>query len=131
MVITDFFSDVWETFSHPSPDAEAPKGGASTNTPSSGTDEESQEEADVNKADAAEGGDEDSGHRPSGGDDEEEEEEEETVDPKDALEEGELLISKLCLQIWTPAKHQDIIIASVDESRCAIGIRGSGERFSR
>ncbi|KAF2243627.1 Non-heme 11 kDa protein of cytochrome bc1 complex [Trematosphaeria pertusa] len=100
MVITDFFSDVWETFSHPSPDAEAPKGGASTNTPSSGTDEESQEEADVNKADAAEGGDEDSGHRPSGGDDEEEEEEEETVDPKDALEE-ECADSKEC----APAKH--------------------------
>ena len=52
MGITDFFTDVWETFAHPSPDAEAPvQGGTSTNSPLSGTDEESGEEAEVNKQD--------------------------------------------------------------------------------
>lgn len=91
MGITDFFSDVWETFSHPSPDAEAPPtGGASTDTPASGTDEQSGEEAEANKEDAAEGGSDEAGHKPSDDDDdeEEEEEEEETVDPKETLEEG-------------------------------------------
>ena len=96
--ITDFFSDVWETFALPSADAEAPpQGGTSTQTPASGTDEESSEEAEVNKQDAK--GSEDSGeqgHRPSdGGDDEEEaeeeeeEDEEEYTDPKEVFEEGE------------------------------------------
>lgn len=90
MGITDFFSDVWDTFSHPSPDAEAPpQGGTSTDTPASGTDEESKEEADVNKKDAASSGDGEQGHRPSEGGDDEEEEEEETVDPKETLEKGE------------------------------------------
>lgn len=97
MGITEFFSDVWETFALPSADAEAPpQGGTSTETPASGTDEESSEEAEVNKQDAK--GSEESeeqGHRPSdGGDDEEEaedeeEEEEEYTDPKEVLEEGE------------------------------------------
>lgn len=89
MGITSFFSDVWDTFSYPSPDAEAPpSGGTSTDTPASGTDEQSKEEADVNKEDAKEEDDGETGHEPSG-DDEEEEEEEETVDPKEHLEEGE------------------------------------------
>lgn len=93
MGITDFFSDVWDTFSHPSPDAEAPpKGGTSTDTPASGTDEQSSEEADVNKQDAKSGGDGEVGHKPSGGDDEEEEEEEETVDPKEQFEEGKCIV---------------------------------------
>ncbi|KAF1952489.1 Non-heme 11 kDa protein of cytochrome bc1 complex [Byssothecium circinans] len=109
MGITDFITDVWETFSHPSPEAEAPQGGTSTETPASGTDEESGEEAQVNKEDAK-GGEEsgEHGHRPSdGGDDEEggdeeeeEEEEEETVDPKEKLEK-ECETSKQC----SPAKH--------------------------
>lgn len=92
MGFTDFFSDVWDTFAHPSPDADAggKSGQASTNTPSSGTDEESGGEKDVNKEDAKDGEDGEQGHKPSGDDDEaEEEEEEETVDPKDELEEGE------------------------------------------
>ncbi|KAF2706380.1 hypothetical protein K504DRAFT_484052 [Pleomassaria siparia CBS 279.74] len=99
-----FDNDVWDTFSHPSPDAEASgQGGqASTKTPASGTDEESSSEKDVNKSDAKgdDGGEQ--GHKPSGGDDEEEEEEEEeeTVDPKDQLEE-ECKSSKGC----APAKH--------------------------
>ncbi|KAF2657943.1 hypothetical protein K491DRAFT_703191 [Lophiostoma macrostomum CBS 122681] len=121
MGITDFFSAAWDTFSQPSPDAEAPpQGGSSTESPASGDPEESKEEEDVNKADAK--GDEDSdeqGHKPSvkpsdeekdeGGDDEEggdeggeeeEEEEEETVDPKEQLEE-DCKKSKDC----SPAKH--------------------------
>ena len=95
MGFTDFITDVWETFSHPSPDAEeAPQGGASTDTPASGTDEESSEEAQANKEDAkSEEGSSEQGQRPSdGGDDEEEEEEEEEeelVDPKETLEKGE------------------------------------------
>jgi ubiquinol-cytochrome c reductase subunit 6 len=93
MGITDFFSDVWETFSHPSPDAEAPpQGGSSTESPASGTDEESDEEAEVNKQDVKEEGEGEQGHKPSSADadDEEEEEEEEPQDPKDVLEKGEL-----------------------------------------
>jgi hypothetical protein len=93
MGITDFFSDVWETFSHPSPDAEAPpQGGSSTESPASGTDEESAEEAEVNKQDAKEEGEGEQGHMPSGAgeDEEEDEEEEEPQDPKDVLEKGEL-----------------------------------------
>jgi len=100
MGITDFFSDVWDTFAHPSADAEV-QGGTSTKSPASGTDEESGEEADVNKEDAKKSGDSgEQGHMPSGkgsgedagGDDEEpeeEEEEEEEPDPKDKLEKGE------------------------------------------
>jgi ubiquinol-cytochrome c reductase subunit 6 len=99
MGFTDFFSDVWDTFAHPSPDAEV-QGGTSTKSPASGTDEESGEEADVNKQDAKKGGDSgEQGHRPTGkdsddegGDDEEpeeEEEEEEEPDPKEKLEKGE------------------------------------------
>jgi hypothetical protein len=65
MGITDFFSDVWETFSQPSPDAEAPP-------------EENNEEADAKEE---EGGDDEA-------EEEEEEEEEEIVDPKETLEEG-------------------------------------------
>ena len=90
MGITDFFSDVWETFSHPSPDAEAPpQGGTSTDTPASGTDEQSDEEAEVNKQDAKDEGEGEQGHKPSD-DNEDEEEEEESQDPKDVLEKGEL-----------------------------------------
>lgn len=94
MGITDFFTDVWETFSHPSPDAEAPvQGGTSTRSPPSGTDEESSEEAEVNKQDAKTGGDSgEQGYRPSTTDEEEpeeEEEEEEEADPKDVLEKRE------------------------------------------
>jgi ubiquinol-cytochrome c reductase subunit 6 len=97
MGITEFFSDVWETFSHPSPDAEAPpQGGVSTDTPASGTDEQSKEEAEVNEQDAASEGEGEQGHRPSdkGSDDEdeaeeEEEEEEEPQDPKVIIEKGE------------------------------------------
>lgn len=100
MGITDFFSDVWDTFAHPSPDAEV-QGGSSTKSPASGTDEESGEEAEANKQDAKSGGDSgEQGHRPSGkGSDEdegsdddepeEEEEEEEEPDPKEKLEKGE------------------------------------------
>ncbi|KAH3918955.1 hypothetical protein HBI56_097900 [Parastagonospora nodorum] len=106
MGITDFFTDVWETFSHPSPDAEV-QGGSSTKSPASGTDEESSAEAEVNKQDAKKGGDSgEQGHKPSGkgSDDddepEEEEEEEETPDPKETLEK-ECAESKEC----HPAKH--------------------------
>ena len=97
MGITDFFSDVWETFSHPSADAEGQppvQGGTSTQTPASGTDEESGDEAEVNKQDAKKGGDSgEQGHKPSGDDEdepEEEEEDEEEPDPKEKLEQGEL-----------------------------------------
>jgi ubiquinol-cytochrome c reductase subunit 6 len=97
MGITDFFSAAWDTFALPSADAEAPpQGGTSTQTPASGTDEESSEEAEVNKQDAKSGESDEQGYRPSdGGDDEdeaeeEEEDEEELVDPKETLEEGEL-----------------------------------------
>lgn len=104
MGITDFFTDVWETFSHPSPDADGQppvQGGTSTQSPASGTDEESSEEADVNKKDAKSPESGEQGHKPSGkaqddassddGDDEpeEEEEEEEEPDPKEKLEKGE------------------------------------------
>jgi ubiquinol-cytochrome c reductase subunit 6 len=104
MGITDFFTDVWETFSHPSADADGQppvQGGTSTQTPASGTDEESADEKEVNKQDAVSGGDSgEQGHKPTGsmkGDDdeaedepEEEEEEEEEPDPKEKLEKGEL-----------------------------------------
>ena len=105
MGLTTFFSDVWETFSHPSPDADAPpQGGSSTDTPASGTPQEGGDEADANVKDAKkhQGGDDgETGHRPSGGDDEEEEEEEvEEKDPKDVLEE-QCAESKQC----APAKH--------------------------
>ncbi|KAL1598984.1 Cytochrome b-c1 complex subunit 6, mitochondrial [Paraconiothyrium brasiliense] len=67
-----------------------PQGGTSTDTPASGTDEQSDEEAEVNKQDSKEEGEGEQGHKPSGGDeDEEEEEEEEPQDPKDVLEKGE------------------------------------------
>ncbi|KAF2874520.1 ubiquinol-cytochrome C reductase hinge protein-domain-containing protein [Massariosphaeria phaeospora] len=110
MGISDFFSDVWDTFSHPSPDADAPpQGGSSTETPSAGTPSESKEEKDVNKADAAAPAESDAGHKPSGDaseasadadEEEEEEEEEEEKDPKDVFEE-ECANSKQC----APAKH--------------------------
>jgi ubiquinol-cytochrome c reductase subunit 6 len=102
MGITDFFTDVWETFSHPSADADGQppvQGGTSTQTPASGTDEESSDEQEVNKQDAKSGGDSgEQGHKPTGqmkGDDDEdeepeEEEEEEEPDPKEKLEKGEL-----------------------------------------
>ncbi|KAH7135915.1 ribonuclease E inhibitor RraA/Dimethylmenaquinone methyltransferase [Dendryphion nanum] len=88
-------------FSHPSPDAEEPpQGGASTKSPASGTDEESGEEKEVNKADAKKGGESnEQGQKPGDKDEDdaedEEEEEEETVDPKDTLEE-ECRNSKEC-----------------------------------
>jgi ubiquinol-cytochrome c reductase subunit 6 len=95
MGITDFFTDVWETFAHPSPDAEV-QGGTSTKTPASGTDEESSEEAEVNKQDAKSGGDSgEQGYKPSSkpsdedDEPEEEEEDEEEPDPKEKLEKGE------------------------------------------
>ncbi|KAF2642711.1 ubiquinol-cytochrome c reductase complex 17 kd protein-like protein [Massarina eburnea CBS 473.64] len=103
MGITDFFTDVWETFSHPSPEAEAPPtGGSSTDSPASGTDEESGEEAEANKQDSKNKGEGEQGHKPSDDDEEEEEEEEEeeTVDPKEKLEK-ECETSKEC----SPAKH--------------------------
>ncbi|KAF2258170.1 ubiquinol-cytochrome c reductase complex 17 kd protein-like protein [Lojkania enalia] len=102
MGITDFFSDVWDTFAHPSPDAEAPKGGSSTETPAAGTPEESSEEAEVNKQDAVKSDEsqQEQGHIPSDDAEEEEEEEEETVDPKDKLE-ADCQESKAC----APAKH--------------------------
>jgi ubiquinol-cytochrome c reductase subunit 6 len=103
MGITDFFTDVWETFSHPAADADGQppvQGGTSTQTPASGTDEESSAEKEVNKQDQNKGGDSgEQGHKPTGsmkGDDdeaedepEEEEEEEEEPDPKEKLEKGE------------------------------------------
>ncbi|OAL52373.1 Non-heme 11 kDa protein of cytochrome bc1 complex [Pyrenochaeta sp. DS3sAY3a] len=86
MGITDFFADVWETFSHPSPDAEA-------------------------KEDAAEeqnkGGDEDAEEEPEA--EEEEEEEEETVDPKETLEK-ECAESKEC---HGPKHHYDECVERV------------------
>ncbi|KAJ4347447.1 ubiquinol--cytochrome-c reductase subunit 6 [Ascochyta clinopodiicola] len=117
MGITDFFSDVWETFALPSADAEAPpQGGTSTQTPASGTDEESSEEAEVNKQDAKEPEESgEQGHRPSdGGDDEEEaedeeEEEEEYTDPKEVLEE-ECRNSKEC---HAPKHHYDECVERV------------------
>lgn len=103
MGITDFFSDVWETFSHPSPDAEAPpQGGSSTETPASGTDEESDAEAEINKEDAKEEGEGEQGHVPSGGDEDEEDEEEEPQDPKDILEKGELHRTAVFVWNWHP-----------------------------
>ncbi|KAL1297341.1 hypothetical protein AAFC00_004887 [Neodothiora populina] len=86
-------------------------GGASTSTPASGTDEESSDEAEVNKADAkTSGGSGEKGHTPgdggegSGQDEEEEEEEEEEddepVDLKPKFEE-ECIASAEC----APAKH--------------------------
>ena len=100
MGFTDFFTDVWETFAQPSPDAEAPpQGGSSTRSPASGTDEESSEEAEVNKKDAADkSGSQEQGHKPSSkpSDEDEEdaapeedEEDEEEPDPKERLEKGE------------------------------------------
>ncbi|KAF2197043.1 Non-heme 11 kDa protein of cytochrome bc1 complex [Delitschia confertaspora ATCC 74209] len=115
MGFTSFLSDVWESVSHPSPDAESPpQGGVSTTTPHSGTNEENADEKEVNKADAekAQSKDEgEQGHYPTeaaksdASDDEEapeeeEEEEEETVDPKEVLEK-ECESSKEC----APAKH--------------------------
>jgi ubiquinol-cytochrome c reductase subunit 6 len=100
MGFTDFFTDVWETFSYPSPDAEV-QGGSSTKSPASGTDEESGSEAEVNKQDQKKGGDSgEQGHKPSGkgsdeGDDDEEpeedEEDEEEPDIKEVLEKGEYI----------------------------------------
>jgi hypothetical protein len=99
MGITDFFSDVWETFSHPAADADQPpvQGGTSTQTPASGTDEEGSDEAQANKEDAVKGGDSgEQGHKPTGSmkgdadeEPEEDEEEEEEPDPKEKLEKGE------------------------------------------
>ncbi|KAF2130348.1 ubiquinol-cytochrome c reductase complex 17 kd protein-like protein [Dothidotthia symphoricarpi CBS 119687] len=120
MGITDFFTDVWDTFAHPSPDAEAPvQGGSSTKSPASGTDEESGEEAEVNKADAKSGGEsEEQGHRPSQpsqpSDDEdeepeEEEEEEEEPDPKETIEK-ECASSKEC---HAPKHHYDECVERV------------------
>ncbi|CAA9956557.1 ubiquinol-cytochrome c reductase complex protein [Pyrenophora teres f. maculata] len=114
MGITDFFTDVWETFAHPAADADQPpvQGGSSTQSPASGTDEESGDEAEVNKQDAAKGGDSgEQGHKPTGsmkGDEEEEEpeeeeEEEETPDPKETLEK-ECAESKEC---HGPKHHYD------------------------
>ncbi|KAF2749854.1 Non-heme 11 kDa protein of cytochrome bc1 complex [Sporormia fimetaria CBS 119925] len=125
MGISDFFSAAWDAIgTHPSPDAEAPpnpstpQGGVSTDTPASGTDEESKEESEINKQDASKGGEGDMGHVPGTDRDErkaaqkekaeeveeepeeEEEEEEETVDPKDVFE-AECQKSKQC----SPAKH--------------------------
>ncbi|CAO2655812.1 Nn.00g046150.m01.CDS01 [Neocucurbitaria sp. VM-36] len=113
MGITDFFTDVWETFSHPSPDAEQPavQGGASTQTPASGTDEESGDEADVNKKDQNKGGEsQEQGHKPSDDDEpEEEEEEEEEPDPKEKLEK-ECAESKEC---HGPKHHYDECVERV------------------
>lgn len=95
MGITDFFTDVWDTFVQPSPDADAPvQGGSSTKSPASGTDEESSEEAEVNKQDQVKKGDSgEQGHKPSQDDEEpeEDEEEEEEPDPKEKLEKGKCI----------------------------------------
>lgn len=115
MGFTDFFTDAWETFAHPSPDAEAPvQGGSSTKSPASGTDEESSAEAEVNKQDQKKGESQEQGHKPSGkandtsGDDgdndeepEEEEEEEEEPDPKEKFEKGEFIWD--CLELCESA----------------------------
>ena len=91
MGLSTLLSDIWDSFSHPAADAEAPpSGGTSTNSPASGTDEESGEEAEANKQDAeGDNGDEEQGQKPG---DEDEEEEEEVQDPKHRLEEGKLLL---------------------------------------
>ena len=92
MGLSTLFSDIWDSFSHPAADAEAPpSGGTGTNSPASGTDEESGEEAEANKQDAkGDDGDEEQGQKP--GDEDDEEEEEEVQDPKHKLEEGKLLL---------------------------------------
>jgi ubiquinol-cytochrome c reductase subunit 6 len=108
MGLSTLFSDIWDTISHPSPDAESPpQGGVSTSTPHSGTDEQSAEEEDVNKKDAEKAkpseDEVDAGHRPTNvgkeeedsADEEEEEEEEEEKDIKEVLEE-ECASSKQC-----------------------------------
>jgi ubiquinol-cytochrome c reductase subunit 6 len=100
MGITDFFTDAWETFAHPSPDAEV-QGGTSTNSPASGTNEESSEEAEINKQDEKKGGEsQEQGYKPSSKpsdeEPEEEEEEEEEPDPKEKLEKGECDCAVLC-----------------------------------
>lgn len=122
MGFTDFFTDAWETFAHPSPDAEAPvQGGSSTKSPVSGTDEESDAEAEVNKQDQKTGESQEQGHKPSGktndtsgddGDDDEEpeeEEEEEESDPKEKLEK-ECAESKQC---HAPKHHYDECVERV------------------
>ncbi|KAL6707700.1 Cytochrome b-c1 complex subunit 6, mitochondrial [Coniothyrium glycines] len=123
MGITDFFSDVWETFSHPSPDADQPpvQGGSSTKSPASGTDEESSEEAEQNKKDAKSPGEGEQGHKPSSKaqedassdddepEEEEEEEEEEEQDPKEVLEK-ECAESKEC---HGPKHHYDECVERV------------------
>lgn len=117
MAFTDFFTDAWETFAHPSADAEAPpQGGTSTKTPASGTDEESSEEAEVNKQDQKKGGEsQEQGHKPSsgGGEDDEEPEEEdeddEEPDPKEKLEK-ECAESKEC---HAPKHHYDECVERV------------------
>jgi len=82
MGLSTLFSDIWDSFSHPAADAEAPP---------PGTDEESGEEAGANKQDAeGDDGDEEQGHKP--GDEDDEQEEEEVQDPKHRLEEGKLLL---------------------------------------
>ncbi|KNG44760.1 hypothetical protein TW65_08286 [Stemphylium lycopersici] len=108
MGITDFFTDVWETFSHPAADADQPvQGGSSTQSPASGTDEEAGDEAEANKQDAKKAGDSgEQGHKPS--DDaedepEEDEDEEEVPDPKEVLEK-ECAESKEC---HGPKHHYD------------------------
>jgi ubiquinol-cytochrome c reductase subunit 6 len=124
-----FFDLISDVFSYTSVDAESPKGldtgdehnsskdgkepsnaqqsgrvpvsgGVSQTSPAAGTDEESDEEAEVNKADKSSGGSAEPGHKPGSGkqeivdvkadepEEEEEEEEEEPVDPKETLEEG-------------------------------------------
>lgn len=107
MGITDFFTDAWDTFVQPSPDADAPvQGGSSTKSPASGTDEESSEEAEVNKQDQAKKGDSgEQGHKPSQDDEEpeEDEEEEEEPDPKEKLEKGEYFQ----LSFWGLWRHLD------------------------
>lgn len=105
MGITDFFSAAWDTFSYPSPDAdETPSGKTSTQSPASGTDEQSPEEEEVNKQDAKEPEESDEvGHKPGDNqpsvdeDEEEEEEEEEEQDPKDVFEAGKLCPYNLIL----------------------------------
>lgn len=83
MGLSTLFSDIWDSFSHPAADAEAPP---------SGTGEESGEEAEANKQDAeGDDGDEEQGQKP-GDEDDEQEEEEEVQDPKHRLEEGKLLL---------------------------------------
>ena len=128
MGILDYLSDFMPTFISDA-DAESPtRGGATTSSPASGTDEQSDEEKEINEQDAkSDDGEQATGHKPGDkGDDEDkeepaaEEEEEEDDEPEDLkpkLEEGtedksrrvfiKLIALKECMQSkrCAPMKH--------------------------